>query len=53
LNNGIPSNPTYLKALRRLRALLTSAAEIKEAGKKFEVTVSEAVTEEKYVLKLS
>jgi hypothetical protein len=40
MNDGIPSNPTYLEGLRRLTALLTSAAEITAVSKKSDVTVS-------------
>jgi hypothetical protein len=50
MNDEIPSRPTHLEGLRRLIALLTSAAEIGAVGKKSsEVTVSEVVTDGKYM----
>jgi hypothetical protein len=36
MKDGFPSSPTHLKGLSRLRALLTSAAEIGGVGKKSE-----------------
>jgi hypothetical protein len=36
MKDGIPSNPKHLECLRRLTALLTSAAEIGAVGKKSE-----------------
>jgi hypothetical protein len=41
-----------LKGLRRLVALLTSAAEIGAVGKKYEVTVSVGLTDRQDVLKI-
>jgi hypothetical protein len=41
-----------LEGLRRLIALLTSTAEIGAVGKKYEVTVSEGVTDRQDVLKI-
>jgi hypothetical protein len=41
-----------LVGLRRLIALLTSAAEIGVVGKKFEVTVSEGLMDRQDVLKI-
>jgi hypothetical protein len=41
-----------LEGLRRLIALLTSAAEIGAVGKKSKVTVSEGVTDRQDVLKI-
>jgi hypothetical protein len=34
MNDGIPSSPTHLEGLRRLIALLTSAAEMEAVGKR-------------------
>jgi hypothetical protein len=43
MKDGIPLSPLYLEGLRRLIALLTSAAEIGAVGKKSEVIRSEGI----------
>jgi hypothetical protein len=51
LINGIPPNLTHLEGLRRLIALLTSAAEIGAVGKKSEI-LDRRETDGQVVLKI-
>jgi hypothetical protein len=51
MNDGITSNPTHLKGLRRLIAQLTSEAGTGAVGKKSDIIGSEGVTDRQIVLK--
>jgi hypothetical protein len=53
MNDGIPSNPTHLEGLRRLIALLTSAAEIGAVGNKSVIIGSERVADGQVVAKIN
>jgi hypothetical protein len=43
MKDGIASSPTHLESLRRLIALLTSAAEIGAVGKTSEAIISDGI----------